>query len=164
MFTRREILKSFLGLPIALSACRSSFTDHEIEGEIVGASDNIGHILREKRNFEVPAGNWSETKIVIVGGGVAGLSAAWKLKRGGINDFVVLELEKRLGGTSASGTSGLVSYPWGAHYLPVPFKENTELVSLLAEMSLIESRDENGGLIIPEQHLTRDPEERVFYK
>ncbi|MEZ5346415.1 MAG: FAD-dependent oxidoreductase [Pyrinomonadaceae bacterium] len=164
MFTRREILKSFLGLPIALSACRSSFTDHEIEGEIVGASDNIGHILREKRNFEVPAGNWSETKIVIVGGGVAGLSAAWKLKRGGVNDFVVLELEKRLGGTSASGTSGLVSYPWGAHYLPVPFKENTELVSLLSEMSLIESRDENGGLIIPEQHLTRDPEERVFYK
>lgn len=164
MFTRREILKSFLGLPIALSACKMSSQTSEIGGEIVGASNNIGHILREKRNFEVAAGNWSEKKIAIVGGGIAGLSAAWKLKRENVDDFVLLELEQKIGGTSTSGTSNLVSYPWGAHYLPVPFQENTELVSLLDEMNLIESRAENGDLIVPEQYLTRDPEERVFYK
>ena len=164
MFTRREILKSFLGLPIALAACKTNQTDSEIEGEIVGASNKIGHILREKRGFEVPAQNWKETKVAIVGGGIAGLSAAWKLKKEGFNDFVLLELENRIGGTSASGKSNLVSYPWGAHYLPVPFKENVELVDLLNEMNLIESRDETGNLIIPEQYLTRDPEERIFYK
>ncbi|MCB1024608.1 MAG: FAD-dependent oxidoreductase [Acidobacteria bacterium] len=164
MFTRREILKSFLGLPIAMAACKRPFEISSIEGSIVGASNNIGHILREKRNFEVPAENWSETKIAIIGGGIAGLSAAWKLKREGRNDFILFELEQKIGGTSTSGTSDLVGYPWGAHYLPVPFKENTELVELLDEMNLIESRAENGDLIVPEQYLTRDPEERVFYK
>ncbi len=164
MFTRREILKSFLGLPLAIAACRTGLPKNEFEGEIVGASNNIGHILREKRNFEVPANNWKETKIAIVGGGIAGLTAAWKLKKEGFSDFVLLELEQRMGGTSASGNSNIVSYPWGAHYLPVPFRENTELVGLLDEMNLIESRDEDGNLVIPEQFLTRDPEERIFYK
>ncbi len=165
MFTRREILKSFLGLPIALAACKTSSPKNEFDGEIVGASNNIGHILRDARNFEVPENNWKETKIAIVGGGIAGLSAAWKLKKEGFNDFVLLELEDKMGGTSASGKSNLVSYPWGAHYLPVPFQQNEELVGLLDEMSLIESKDEETGeLIIPEQYLTRDPEERIFYK
>ncbi len=164
MFTRREILKSFLGLPLAISACKTNFSRAEIEGEIVGASNNIGHILREKRNFEIPTENWSKTKIAIVGGGIAGLTAAWKLKDRDFNEFTLLELESRIGGTSASGNSKLINYPWGAHYLPVPFKENTELVKLLDEMSLIESRSEEGGIVVPEQFLTRDPEERVFHK
>jgi len=164
MFTRRDILKSFLGLPIALTACKFGEPKNEFDGEIVGASNNIGHILRDKRNFEVPTDGWKNTKIAIVGGGIAGLSAAWKLKHKGFDDFVLLELEQKIGGTSASGNSDLVSYPWGAHYLPVPFKENTKLVELLDEMELIESRDEKGELVVPEQYLTRDPEERVFYK
>lgn len=164
MLTRRDILKSFLGLPIALAACKSDFPTSAIDGEIVGASNNIGHILREKRNFEVPSDNWKETKVAIIGGGIAGLTAAWKLKGESFDDFVLLELEQKIGGTSQSGTSNLVSYPWGAHYLPVPFNENEELVKLLDEMSLIESRDVADELVIPEQYLTRDPEERVFYK
>lgn len=164
MFTRREILKSFLGLPLALSACKTDAPRIEYDGEIVGASSNIGHILREKRNFEVPESSWKNTKLAIVGGGVAGLSAAWKLKSEGFDDFVLLELEKKIGGTSASGSNKLTSYPWGAHYLPVPFKENEDLVGLLDEMNLIESKDDDGKLIIREQYLTRDPEERVFYK
>ena len=164
MFTRREILKAFLGLPLAAAACRNTSPENNFDGEIVGASNNIGHILREKRNFEVPGQNWQKTKVAIIGGGIAGLTAAWKFKRENFSDFVLLELENRIGGTSASGESKLVNYPWGAHYLPVPFKENTELIGLLDEMSLIESRDDEDNLLIPEQFLTRDPEERIFYK
>ncbi len=164
MFTRREILKAFVGLPLAIAACKTGVPSNDFDGGIIGASNNVGHILRERRNFEVPENNWKDTKIAIVGGGVAGLTAAWKMKQKGFNDFVLLELENRLGGTSTSSTSNLVKYPWGAHYLPVPFKENTELIELLDEMRLIESRDENDNLVISEQYLTRDPEERIFYK
>lgn len=164
MFTRREILKSFLGLPVALSACKNFLPKNEFDGEIVGASNKIGHILREKRNYEVPESNWSKTKITIVGGGIAGLAAGWKLKREGLSDFALIELEQKVGGTSVSGNSSLVGYPWGAHYLPVPFKENTALVELLDEMGLIELRDNKGNLVVFEQYLTRDPAERIFYK
>ena len=103
-------------------------------------------------------------KTVIIGGGVAGLSAAWKFKKQNFNDFVLLELEKEIGGTARSGTGDPVRYPWGAHYLPVPFQENTELISLLDEMSLIEGRGPQGEIVIKEQFLCREPEERVFYK
>lgn len=163
-FTRRDILKAFLGLPLASAACRRDASSERIGGRIVGASDGVGHILRTKRDFEVPADGWTETKVVIAGGGIAGLTAAWQLKREEFGEFVLLELENRMGGTSASGSSGLVSYPWGAHYLPVPFRENTELVALLEEMRLLEGKDERGEPVVAEQYLTRDPEERIFYK
>lgn len=163
-FTRREILTSFLGLPFALSACRSNSENFPSEGEIVGANVNVGHILRENRNIEVPTNNWENVEVAIIGGGAAGLSAAWKLQKENFNDFLLLELENKIGGTAQSGDSEIVPYPWGAHYLPVPFQENTELISLLEEMNLTEGKNERGEIIIKEQFLCREPEERVFYK
>jgi len=163
-FTRREILASFLGLPFALAACRSNSENTPIAGEIVGANVDVGHILRENRNYEVPSDNWENVKIAIIGGGAAGLSAAYKLTKENFNDFVLLELESKIGGTAQSGTSDIVSYPWGAHYLPVPFQENTELISLLEEMNLTDGKKENGEILIKEQFLCREPEERIFYK
>lgn len=164
-FTRREILTAFLGLPFALSACKTNTENQPFpDGEIVGANVNAGHILRESRSFEVPANNWENVKVAVVGGGAAGLSAAWKLQKENFNDFVLLELENKIGGTAQSGRNSFIGYPWGAHYLPVPFKENTELISLLDEMQLAEGKNENGEIIVKEQFLCREPEERVFYK
>ncbi len=162
--SRRELLATFLGAPLALAACKESSSPRFPEGEIIGQSSTLGHILRENRSFEVPADKWTNVNVVIVGGGIAGLSAAWKLKKKGLDDFVLLELEKEAGGTSRSGTGQPVSYPWGAHYLPVPFRENTELIQLLDEMSLTEGRTSEGDVVINEQYLCREPEERVFYK
>jgi protoporphyrinogen oxidase len=165
VLTRRELLATFLGAPFAFAGCQSITEERRFpQGEIVGQSASLGHVLRERRRFDVPSDKWQNTKIVIVGGGVAGLTAAWKFKRENFNDFVLLELEKEVGGTARSGTGEPVPYPWGAHYLPVPFKENGELISLLDEMSLTEGRDPAGELIIKEQYLCREPEERLFYK
>ena len=162
--TRRELLTTFLGAPIAFAACRSGDTSRFPDGEIVGQDVSLGHILRENRVFAVPADKWETKKVVIIGGGIAGLSAAWKFRNENFNDFVLLELEKNVGGTSTSGQGSPVGYPWGAHYLPVPFKENTELISLLDEMQLIDGRGADGEILVKEQFLCREPEERVFYK
>lgn len=162
--TRRELLATFLGTPLAFAACRSGVPAYFPEGEIVGQSAALGHVLRENRTFDVPADKWETKKIAIIGGGIAGLTAAWKLKRENFDDFALLELEKEIGGTSKCGTGEPVGYPWAAHYLPVPFQENTELVSLLDEMSLTEGRGSNGEILVKEQFLCREPEERVFYK
>lgn len=163
-FTRREVLATFLGLPMALAACRRSEAPRLPEGEIVGASDVIGHRIRDGLNVTPSRDQWQRVGVVIVGGGVAGLSAAWRLLKSGFDDFVVLELESAPGGTARSGQSPLVAYPWGAHYLPAPMKENTGLISLLDEMEVLEGRDADGEPVVAEQFICRDPEERVFYR
>jgi len=163
-FNRREILTAFLGLPFAISACRRNESLRYPEGEIVGASDVFGHRMRDGLRVEVPDDGWTEIPVVIVGGGVAGLTAAWQLLKSGFHDFVLVELEKAPGGTSRSGSNSSVSFPWGAHYIPVPLKENQPLIGFLDEMGIIEGRDKNGEPVVAEQFLCRDPEERVFYK
>ena len=161
---RREILAAFLGLPVALAACRRNETMPLPPGEIVGTSDVFGHRLRDGLRVEVPQEAWSNIPLVIVGGGVAGLTAAWRLQKSGFKDFVLIELESAPGGTSRSGSNRTISFPWGAHYIPAPMKENAALVSLLEEMGVIEGKDKDGEPVIGEQFLCRDPEERVFYK
>ena len=161
---RRDVLAAFLGVPFALAACRRSETQPLPAGEIVGASDVFGHRLRDGLRVEVPHDAWTNVPIVIVGGGVAGLAAAWRLQKSGFTNFVLFELENAPGGTSRSGSNRTISFPWGAHYIPAPMKENAELVSLLDEMGVVEGHDKDGEPIIAEQFLCRDPEERVFYK
>lgn len=162
--SRRDLLTTFLGAPLALAACRPGSSPSFPEGQIIGQNVDLGHILREGRSFEVPADNWETEKVVIVGGGIAGLTAAWKFSKENFNDFVLLELDGQIGGTSQSGKGDPVSYPWGAHYLPVPFEENRDLRELLSEMLILTGTDSKGPGIIPEQFLCREPEERVFYK
>jgi protoporphyrinogen oxidase len=164
-FTRREILAAFLGVPAALAACSSHQKLPPLPpGELVGASDLIGHRIRDGVHVSVSQARTERVRIVIVGGGIAGLSAARRLVNAGLEDFVLLELEQAPGGTARSGTSHIVSYPWGAHYLPAPMSTNQALVSLLEEMEIIEGQDDEGEPIIAEQFLCRDPEERLFYR
>lgn len=164
-FTRREVLAAFLGLPAALAACNSREARPPLPpGDIVGASDVIGHRIRDGLTITPSQDHWEHTSVVIVGGGIAGLSAAWQLHKDGLEDFVLLELEDAPGGTARSGTSPLISYPWGAHYLPAPMKENGALVSLLDEIGVLEGRDSEDEPVVAEQFLCRDPEERVFYR
>jgi protoporphyrinogen oxidase len=164
-FTRREVLAAFLGVPAALAACSSHTAPPPLpDGEIVGASDVIGHRLRDGLHVTPSQDQWQHAGVVIVGGGIAGLSAAWQFLKAGFEDFVLIELERAPGGTARSGTSPLIAYPWGAHYLPAPLKENFALLSLLDEMGVLEGRDSDGEPVVAEQFLCRDPEERVFYR
>jgi glycine/D-amino acid oxidase-like deaminating enzyme len=107
---------------------------------------------------------WQRIGVVIVGGGVAGLAAAWRFLRAGFEDFLLLELETTPGGTSRSGSGAVVPYPWGAHYVPVPLAENRLFVALLEEMGVLEGYDPQGQPIVAEQFLCRDPQERIFYR
>ena len=58
---------------------------------------------------------------MIVGGGVAGLVAAYALRQRGIHT-VLLEFEEQAGGNARWGEDGPggLKYPWGAHYVPIP--------------------------------------------
>ena len=160
--TRRELIVTLLGAPALLSAGCSTSSRLPSAGELLGQSWEIGHRLRDGFRPQPNADQWQDVGVAIIGGGVAGLSAAWRLKQNGCEDFVVLELESQPGGTSRSGHCELTPYPWGAHYLPVPLPHNRDLIRLLDEMGVVESLAEDGSPVIAEQFLCRDPDERLF--
>lgn len=162
MLTRRQFLAAscaFAGAS-ALPACKPAASQRSFTGGIIGASAALGHRLREGK-FP-PASETQEVEVVVLGGGIAGLAAARQLQRSGLNDFLVLELEDRMGGNSRSGENAVSAYPWGAHYLPLPSEESTEVIALLEELQLITGYNEQGLPIYDEYALCSDPMERLF--
>lgn len=121
---------------------------------------DIGHRLWASAP-NPPEGEASRVGVAIVGAGPSGLSAAWRLERLGIRDYLVFDLEDKPGGTSMSGDDGVVPYPWGAHYIPAPSPSNPALLALLNETGIERLGDEDE---LDEDQLIRAPEERLFYR
>lgn len=134
-----------------------------IEGGFAGISHERGHALRPEpgkgRIWPAPSST-QRTRVLIAGGGVAGLAAARALRLRGINDFVMLELEDSAGGNSRGGMVGGVPCPLGAHYLPVPGEGARDVQDLLEELSL--RRRVAGRWEYDERHLCHSPQERLF--
>ncbi len=137
-----------------LLACRA------IPGRIAGASSSAGHRLREGK-FPAPARTLT-TEVVIVGGGIAGLSAGYRLSKAGKNDFLLLEIEPDAGGNSSSGKNAVSAYPWGAHYVPLLTQESVVARQLFEEFGVIKGHDKNGLPIYDEFFLCADPHERLY--
>ena len=129
----------------------------------MGASVEAGHRLRSLPALGAPA-RTEDAAVVVLGAGPSGLGAAWRLARLGETRVVVLDLENAHGGTSRFGTDGVVSYPWGAHYVPVPRRDDVALVAVLRELSAIVGEDDRGDLVPAEEMVVRDPEERLFFR
>ena len=127
----------------------------ELAGGFVDDGGALGHRLRDG-TLTVGAGPERRVPIVIVGGGMAGLSAGWELSRRGTRDFVILELESMAGGNARSGENAVSAYPWAAHYVPVPGRGSTLVRELFEELGVL--RDG----VWEERYLCFSPQERVF--
>src|SRR3954462_9671708 len=106
--TRRGFLTSGVAAAgAAILGCRK--TSRPIEGSFVNDAWALGHRLRDRAPFTPPSQRLS-LPVVIVGGGIAGLSAAWRLLNRGLEDFVILEMESEAGGTSRSGRNSISEF------------------------------------------------------
>src|ERR1700678_558428 len=148
-FSRRE----FFAAPALIGLWRK--TDRQITGGFVNDSFPLGHRLRDRAAFRAPA-QQLHVPIVIVGGGMAGLNAAWYLDKRGFGDFVLLEMERQAGGNSRWGENDTSRFPWAAHYVPVPAKGESLARELFEELGVL--RDGKWD----ERALCFDPQERLF--
>jgi glycine/D-amino acid oxidase-like deaminating enzyme len=153
--TRRDLLLLGAGL---MTGCGTR-TAKQITGSFVGASYEIGHLLRGGK-IPLPSRE-RRVPVIIVGGGVAGLSAAWQLARHGCRDFEILELENEAGGNARFGENRVSAYPWGAHYVPLPTRESRFVRELFEELGVITGYA-NGEPIYKDEYLCFDPQERLY--
>ncbi len=148
MPTRRQFLSAALvGLPLK--------AERHVSGGFVNESQIVGHTLRDGIRFSTSTQR-VKIPVVIVGGGMAGLSAAWRLDKKGFRDFVVLEMEPRAGGNSRSGANEISAYPWAAHYVPVPNPEAVFVRELMEEFGVLSDGKWD------ERALCFSPQERLF--
>jgi glycine/D-amino acid oxidase-like deaminating enzyme len=146
--TRRQFLSAAL-----VGLTRKS--DRPIAGGFIDDGHQTGHKLRDRATF-APAKQTIKIPVVIVGGGIAGLSAAWRFDKRGFRDFVLLEMEERAGGNARWGENEVSRYPWAAHYVPVPGKKATLVRELFEDLGVLR----NG--VWDERHLCFSPQERLY--
>jgi protoporphyrinogen oxidase len=148
MLDRRKLLS--VGL-VGLTAK----ADRSVTGSFVNDSMSMGHRLRDQQAKQVTR-KTVKVPILIVGGGMAGLSCAWQLQRKGVKDFLLLEMEQQAGGNARWGENEISQYPWAAHYVPVPNKETVLVRELMEEFGVLKDGEWN------ERHLCFDPQERLY--
>ena len=146
--TRRQFLSAAL-----VGLARK--TDRPITGGFIDDGHLLGHRLRDRAAFPRPR-QTVRIPIVIVGGGIAGLSAAWRLDKRGFRDFVLLEMGDRAGGNTRWGENEISAYPWAAHYVPVPGKKAALVRELFEELGVLRNE------VWEERYLCFSPQERLY--
>ena len=130
--SRRSFIQS-AGFSLAGLSMKS---ESKIAGGFVNESFQQGHLLRDRAVFPKTR-RIDKTQIVIVGGGIAGLSAAWRLQKRGFHDFVLLEMCDQAGGNSRWGENEVTAYPWAAHYVPVPGRKAVYVRELFEDLGVL---------------------------
>lgn len=157
---RRDFLAAGLALPWLAAYASPGRGAADMAGGFVDPDYALGHRFRDGG---MPAP--SETRkipVLIIGGGIAGLSAAWCLQRSGFDDFSLLEMEGAVGGNSAWGEAAASAYPWGAHYLPLPTRESRDVRELLADLGVIRGDPQAPKPDYEERYLCNTPAERLY--
>ena len=164
MVTRRRFLTATAGMATVAAApmiaCRRKSGTPLPPGTLAGSDAALGHRLREG-GIPEPA-ETRRTPVLIVGGGIGGLSAAWQLQRAGLPDFILLELEAAPGGNARWGENAVSAYPLGAHYLPLPTAEATDVRALLADLGALKGDPQAARPEYDETWLCHAPHERVY--
>lgn len=94
----------------------------------------VGHLAFESHNY--PTTKTLDTKCMIIGGGIAGLSAAFQMRH---EDFMLFELSDLMGGSSAGSSYENIPLCHGAHYdLSYPGNYGQDGLNMLEHLNIIQ--------------------------
>jgi monoamine oxidase len=160
--SRREFLGAALAAPAILGGCaKPDDWRTRVDGRWIGDDAVRGHRVRDAAAQPPTGARARRCDVLVVGSGIAGLSAARTLQRAGITDFAVLELEDAPGGNSRGHAMHGLRCPLGAHYLPLPGSAASDIQAWLAEIGL--ARTTAAGLKWDERQLCHSPQERLYF-
>jgi len=132
---RRHFVKlSALG-SVALTGCLDIENKKTALDFPIHASSNMETGHKIMKAVSIPSTQTLQTETLIIGGGIAGLSAANALNS---NDFLLMEMDDELGGSSGAKTINGNLCSQGAHYdLSYPDNYGKDGLSLLEDMNVI---------------------------
>ena len=150
-----------------LSACSDKKKPKDLKAipvqdkvKIHTTSYKLGHKARGD-SFPTPKSK-IEIDTLVIGGGVSGLSAGWYFKSKGYDNFAIIELEAVEGGNSRSGKNQNSMFPLGAHYLPIPNLNYSDLINFLDCAGVITGYSSEGIPIYNDYYLCFEPFERLY--
>ena len=122
-----------LALPTILQSCNwnagKPAYDIEVQSDV-----NTGHLLMKSKSFD--PGKTVSTEILIAGGGIAGMSAAYNIRN---RDFVLCELSDQIGGSSSASSYEGHRFAQGALYdFSYPAVYGQEVLAMLEELKIID--------------------------
>jgi phytoene dehydrogenase-like protein len=118
------------------------------------------HAMRDGQSWELPAASGELYDCVIVGAGIAGLTAAWRLGRQGVTNVLLLDKDDPLGGLARSNEQDGLSYAEGAAYTVYPF--NAELIELYTDLGVVTGVDVDGYPIVDPTYVVKAPTNNVY--
>ena len=138
----------------------------EIAPRLLVPGRDLGHRLRDLKpgDWPAPSADYT-TDVAIVGSGIAGLTAAWRLAREGHTRFALVT-GPEAHGNAASGTTTIdgerLRYPTGAHYLPLPSMESVHVRTMLSDFGVLLDGAATTTPTYDERVLVHAPDERLF--
>ena len=128
------------------------------------ATSAIGCATSKPSDWPAPSAEYT-TDVAIVGSGVAGLTAAWRLAREGHTRFALVTGPEPHG-NAASGSASVggerLRYPTGAHYLPLPSMESTHVRTMLADFGVLQDGADSATPTYDERVVVHAPDERLY--
>ncbi|SFD54817.1 NAD(P)-binding protein [Massilia yuzhufengensis] len=158
---RRSFLLTAAGAGAAGLATAAGFLHwQEVTPRVHAPGRAEGHTLRDRGQLPPPSST-IETDVVILGSGIAGLSAAWQLGKLGHEDFLLLDGPEAFG-NAAGSRYGDLACPTGAHYLPLPGPESTHVRAMLADLGILLHGASEEKPTYDERFILHGPQERLL--
>lgn len=160
--SRRDFVRALGVIAAAPALVGLTAKGRVIGGGFVPDGSADGHLLRDgtaRNRLRTSATRRADrrVKVAIVGGGMGGLSAAWKLDALGMHDWTLLEMDARTGGNARSADYRGQRAPWGAHYVPVPSVDAVHVRQLFRELGVL-----GADGVWDERVLCHTPQERIW--
>lgn len=125
-----------------------------------GDATKLCHELRDGKSWALPAAEGDLLDCVVIGGGISGLTAAWKLRKLGHDAILVLEKEAPAGGLSRRDGIAPRLYSQCTAYTVMPYNDN--LIELYTDLAIVTGQDAGGLPVLAEGYELAAPVNNAY--
>ena len=157
---RRSFLLAAGGTMAAAGLAMTGWRWQEITAQAHYPGRAAGHVLRAAQTWPAPGAHF-DTDGVVLGSGIAGLTAVWKMHKEGRDDYLLIDGPEP-DGNAAGGRHGDLAYPTGAHYLPLPSVDSFHVREVLHDLGILLRNPTSEKPYYDERFLLHAPHERLL--